>query len=116
MFEGVGCFEHEYDIKLKPNAQPVAHPPRKVPQAIRNRLREKLNELVKRRIIEEVKANEFSSWVSHLVTVEKKNKERSLRLCIDPQELNRHIADEHAYIPTFDDLSSKLANMKYFSV
>lgn len=114
LFKGLGTFEHEYDIKLKKDAKPVAHAPRRVPHSIKERLRLKLNDMMKNGIIE--KANGFSPWVNFLVTVEKKDKAKSLRVCIDPKELNMNIEDEHAYIPTFDDLSSKLHNMKYFSV
>lgn len=44
---------------------------------------------------------------SSLVTVEKKDKEKSLRLCIDPSELNNSISNGHAHIPTYDDLDLK---------
>lgn len=93
LFKGVGCFETEYKIQLKEDAQPIAYAPRRVPHAIKNKLKEKLDELVKRKIIE--KANGYNEWVNHLVTVEKKDKEKSLRLCLDPQKLNSCIADEH---------------------
>lgn len=116
LFTGLGCFEREYEIKLKKDAQAVAHPPRRVPQAIMRKLKAKLDDLVKNRVIRKMETDEYSEWVHYLHTVEKKDAERSLRICVDPQELNANIADEHTYIPTFDDLSSKLANIKYFSV
>ncbi|XP_055311607.1 uncharacterized protein K02A2.6-like [Sitodiplosis mosellana] len=74
----------------------------------------KLDELVANKIIE--KATGYCEWVNHLVTVEKKDAEKSLRLCIDPGELNKSIFDEHAFIPTFEDVSSQLNGMKYFTV
>lgn len=114
MFKGLGCFETEYKINLKENARPIAHAPRRVPHAIISKLKNKLDELVANKIIE--KANGYNEWVSHLVTVEKKDKEKSLRLCIDPCELNQNILNEHAYIPTFDDIASKLNGMQYFTV
>lgn len=116
LFSGLGCFEREYEIKLKKDAQPVAHPPRRVPQAIMKKLRAKLDDLVTNKVLRKMETDEYSEWVHYLHTVEKKDIERSLRICVDPQELNANIADEHTYIPTFDDLSSKLANIKYFSV
>lgn len=67
---------------------------------------------MKDRVIE--KADQCSEWVNHLVTAEKKDGE--LRLCIDPQKLNECISDEHSYIMTFEEVSSKLNEMKYFSV
>ena len=40
----------------------------------------------------------------------------SLRICLDPKELNRSIRREHYSLPTVDDISAKLAKAKYFSV
>lgn len=77
-------------------------------------MKKKLDELESNRIIE--KATGYCEWVNHLVTVEKKDAEKSLRLCIDPSELNKSIFNEHAFIPTFEDVSSRLNGMKYFSV
>lgn len=114
LFKGLGTFEHEYDIKLKEDAKPVAHAPRRVAHSIKKKLKEKLDDMEKNGIIE--KASGYSPWVNYLVTTEKKDKEKSLRICIDPQELNMNIENEHAYIPTFDDLASKLHGMKHFSV
>lgn len=51
-FTGPGCFEKEYDMKLKPNAQPVAHAPRRVSHALLNRLKHKLYEIIQSGIIE----------------------------------------------------------------
>lgn len=114
LFTGLGCFDKEYDIKLKADAKPIAHAARRVPQALKNKLKKKLDELVKNKIIEKV--DDYSEWVQYLSVVEKKDVDKSLRLCIDPQELNENMADEHTQTPTFDEVSSKLANMKYFSV
>lgn len=114
LFKGLGCFEKEYTMKLKPNAQPVAHAARRVPHAIMNRLKSKLDEMVKSKIIEKV--NDCSEWVNHLVTVEKKDLEKSLRCCLDPSELNDSLVDEQTYMLTYNDIASKLSQMKYFSV
>lgn len=85
-----------------------------MPLSVKNRLKQKLDELVEQNIIEKVTG--FCEWVNHLVTIEKKDKEKSLRLCIDPQELNSNILNEHSYVPSFDDVASQLSGMKYFSV
>lgn len=55
-----------------------------------------------------------AEWVSNLVMVEKPN--QSLRICIDPQELNLVIKSDNYLIPTMDDLTAKLANKKLFAV
>ena len=45
--------------------------------------------------------------------VEKKN--GTLRLCLDPRDLNKAIKREHYKIPTAQEISSKLAGKKVFS-
>lgn len=89
LFRGLGCFEDEYKIKVKENAKLVAHAPRRIPLAIKDRLKKKLNELVANKIIERVRG--YAEWVSHIVTVEKRDKEESLRICMDPKELNENL-------------------------
>lgn len=114
LFKGTGCFEKEYDILLKENAKPIARAPRRVPHAIKDKLKKKLDELCARKIIE--KADGFNEWVHFLVTVEKKDAKKSLRICLDPKELNDSLCDEQAYMLTYEDVSSRLNDMKYFSV
>lgn len=58
--------------------------------------------------------NEPTEWVNRLVNVEKKN--GSMRLCLDPRDLNENIIREYCVIPTLSDLSSKLKNARVFSV
>ena len=49
------------------------------------------------------KVDEPTDWVSNLVVVEKK--EGSLRLCLDPKNLNKAIKREHHAIPTMQDIA-----------
>lgn len=112
LFSGLGTFEEPYSITMKENAIPVARPPRRVPLKLIDKLRNKLNELEERGII--AKVGNGNEWVGHIVTVEKKD--GSLRICLDPQELNKNIVNENFLLPTLDELSTKLRDMKYFSV
>lgn len=43
-------------------------------------------------------------------------KDNSLRVCLDPQDLNRAIKREHVQIPTFEDIASRLGGKKYFTI
>lgn len=112
MFEGLGAFEKPYKIQLKDNAKPIAHAAHRVPLAIRNKLKDKLDELVKKQII--MKTDEFNEWAHNIVVRHKKN--GTLRICLDPGELNNSIIDENFLIPTLDELTAKLKGVKYFSV
>ncbi|XP_030755156.1 uncharacterized protein K02A2.6-like [Sitophilus oryzae] len=99
-------------IKLKKCCQPVAHPARRVPLAIKEELRKTLNELEQKGIIS--KTDSPGDWVSNLVIIEKSN--GSLRLCLNPQDLNKAIQRNFYTIPTIEDISSKLCNKSWFTV
>ena len=60
------------------------------------------------------KVDKPTNWVNSLVIVEKKD--GSLRLCLDPKDLNKVIRREHFQIPTFEDVFSHLGGKKYFAV
>lgn len=59
------------------------------------------------------KVHEPSEWVNSLVLVEKRNK--SLRVCLDPRNLNNAIKRSHYPLPTIENIRSKLIGAKYFS-
>lgn len=46
--------------------------------------------------------------------IEKPNK--TLRLCLDQQELNKSIEREFFEIPSFEEITRKLSGKQYFSV
>lgn len=83
VFEGLGCVEGEYTIKLKANSQPTIQPQKNVPLRLRDKLKATLDDLEKKDII--TKVGEPVNWVSNLVIVEKAN--ITLRLCLDPPDL-----------------------------
>lgn len=85
-----------------------------MPIAVQAKLKIKLQELVRNGIIE--KSVGLNEWVHHMVIAEKKDEQKSIRICLDPYDLNACIVDDQHYIPTFDDVTSKLHGMKYFSV
>ena len=68
-----------------------------------------LNRLVKEGIITEVK--EHTEWINSIVPVMKSN--GSLRLCLDPKDLNKVIERNQWYSRTIDDILPELAKSKY---
>lgn len=112
VFSGTGKCEYFCHIELKDNVTPVVKPPRRIPFAIKDRLKSKLEQLEKDQIISRV--DQPKNWVSNLVVIEKSDE--SLRLCLDPVDLNKAVKREHYIIPTYDDICSKLSNKKFFSV
>lgn len=112
LFQGVGEFKKELQLRIRPGVEPVVRPPRRVPKALLSRLAEKLEALVRHKVI--AKVDHPKSFVSNLVVIEKKN--GSLRICLDPKDLNQVLIRDHHLIPTLEDIVSRLSNKKIFSV
>ena len=85
IFKSVGILPGGPYIRLKEQYKPVQHPSRSVPVAMQSTYRADLNRLVKEGIIAEVK--EHAEWINSIVPVMKSN--GSLRLCLDPKDLNK---------------------------
>jgi len=111
VFTGLGCMEGSYHIELDDTVEPVIHPPRRVPYSLLEKLKEKLQELEEKDVIQKV--DRPTPWVNSLVIVEKRD--GSLRLCLDPRDLNKAIRREHHRIPTAEDIASRLSGKKVFS-
>ena len=60
------------------------------------------------------KVTEPSDWVNSIVVVEKPN--GSLRICLDPQDLNRALKRPYYPMRTLEEVASKLTGAKYFSI
>ena len=71
-----------------------------------------LDRLVKEGIITEV--HEHTEWINSIVPVMKED--GSLRLCLDPKDLNKAIKRNQWYTRTLDDILPELAQSKYFTV
>lgn len=111
VFQGIGKLKAQYSIELEKPNKPVIHAARKVPLALRDRLKAELKRLESLDIIEKVE--EPTEWVHSLVIVEKRD--GSLRLCIDPKELNKYVKREHFQLPTRGEILADVAGAKYFS-
>ena len=97
VFKGVGALPgRPYHIRLKEQYRPVQHPPRSVPVAMQSAYKAELNRLVKEGIITEVK--EHTEWINSIVPVMKSN--GSLRLCLNPKDLNKAIERNQWYSRT----------------
>lgn len=59
------------------------------------------------------KQTEPTDWVNSMVTVVKPNK---IRICMDPQDLNKAIKREHYPVLTVEEVVSSMPNAKIFSV
>ena len=110
VFKGVGIFPGgPYHIRLKEQYRPVQHPPRSVPIAMQTTYKTELERLTKEGIITEVK--EHTEWINSIVPVMKPN--GSLRLCLDPKDLNKAIKRNQWYSRMIDDILPELAKSKF---
>ena len=101
----------ETTLKVEDNASPRALPARNIPIAIKTDVKAEIDRLVERGILEPVTVP--TEWVSQMAIVHKKN--GSLRICIDPQLLNKALVRERYKLPTFDDIIPELNGAKIFT-
>ena len=126
VFQGLGKFPGEpYKLRLKPDAVPAKHRPRKVPVHLQDAFHEEVERLVKIDVLEKV--TEPTEWVNSFVIVEKvidssnahspnHSIKKSIRLCIDPKDLNEALEREPYYSRTIDELISMFAGAKVFTI
>lgn len=107
-----GKLPDKHHITVRRDVCPTIHACRRVPIALLPKVKEKLLAMEKNGII--VKRDEPTAWVNSMLVVEKKD--GSIRLCIDPRDLNKAIMREHYRVPTFDDVLPHLAGKKIFSI
>ena len=112
VFTGMGELAGEYTIHTNPNVAPVVHPPRKLPIALQEAVKSELDAMVEKKVIAPV--TEPTPWVSSMVVVQKKN--NTLRICLDPRDLNRAIMRSHYPLPTIEQVATRLHKAKIFTV
>lgn len=112
IFTGLGRLQGDYQIELEEGCRPVQVRPRKVPLTMKGDLIDEIKTLEERGII--AKVDEPTDWISHIQPVRKPN--GKIRVCIDPQNLNKVIRRNHTVMPTLDDVLPQLNNAKFFSV
>ena len=98
-------------MHLKDGSIPTIYPARRVPEPLKDKLQDELNRMERDGIIEKVM--EPTEWVNSMVMIKKKN--RTVRLCIDPVDLNKCIKHPYYPIPTLEDVTAKLHGAKVFS-
>ena len=103
VFTGLGYLPGEYHIEIASNIRPVQHTPRRVPVPLKTQLKEKIDEIEKEGII--IQETKPTDWISSVVAMPKPGK---LRVCIDPQDLNRAIKRPKYEMPTVDEVLLKL--------
>ena len=111
VFSGFGCLDKPYKIKIDNSVTPVINPPRKIPATLRKRVKKALIDMENSGVIRKV--DEPTDWVSSMVIVEKPNK--TLRICLDPRNLNTAVKRENFQLPTIEEITSRMSGAKVFS-
>lgn len=111
-FEGIGCLERKHTIKINPEIKPVINRARRIPISRVEKVKEELEKMEVNGIIEKV--DQPTEWVNSMVVVEKRD--GSVRICLDPKELNKAVMREHHHIPTLEDISFKFSGMSIFTI
>ena len=96
VFTGLG---HIGNVKIVVDKKvtPVQHSPRLVPVALRKDVKKKIIELQEKGIIK--KAEEPSEWISNMLVLAKPNK---IRICLDPNDLNKAVQRPKFQMPTLE--------------
>ena len=111
VFSGLGCLDKPYKIKIYNSVTLVINPPRKTPATLRKRVKKALIDMGNGGVIR--KDDEPTVWVSSMVIVEKSNK--TLRICLDPRNLNTAVKREHFQLPAIEEITSRMSGAKVFS-
>ena len=101
----------EAKLYVEEDTKPVVLPARKIPIAIQGQVKQELDKLVERGIL--VPVEEPTEWVNQMAVVRKSS--GSLRICLDPQPLNKVLKRERYRLTTFDDVLPNLNQAKLFT-
>lgn len=114
LFKGLGRLPGTCSLELDMSVKPHIARRRRFAQSVLPRLKQALLAMEKLEVIEKV--SRPTEWVSNILVVEKNNRKRDLRICLDPKELNKAIKIPKFEIPRTDELISQLTNKKVFTV
>ncbi|UYV72938.1 hypothetical protein LAZ67_10001233, partial [Cordylochernes scorpioides] len=100
----------EYKIFVDTSVPPVQQKLRRLPPVLLDEVHKEIQRLVKMDIIEPIVT---SKWISPIVV--SKNKDGSIRLCVDLREPNKAVILDAYPIPLIEDILSSLHGCKVFT-
>ena len=116
LFSEIGHFRcSPVHITMRQNATSVQKPPRRVPIAMKDKFKQELDAMGSQGIISKYDGHDISpEWLNSCVIVKKPN--CSLRICLDPTNLNKDIIRPVCNSQTMDDVVHRLQGAKFFTV
>ena len=114
--KGISTFPGKpYHINTDPSIPPKWLPCQPVPVHQQDEFKKQLNDMLDTGVIIEV--HEATPWINSFVIAETvKDRNKKLRICLDPEPLNKAIMHQPYITCTPDDVYHKLANAKYITV
>ncbi|XP_013395965.1 uncharacterized protein LOC106163040 [Lingula anatina] len=109
----LGQLPVKYKITVDSQVTPVVRPVRKLPVAVKDKVKQELRRMESQGII--AKVTKPTDWVSAMVVTTKKNTD-TIRICIDPGDLNKAIKRPRYPMRTVDEIISDMPNAHYFTV
>lgn len=114
-FEGIGKLrDYEVALHVDPACKSVAEPPRRIPYHLKERVDEVISEMLVNDVIEEHPCGEVAPWASNIVIAPKDD--GGIRVTLDAKNLNKAIPASSFPIPRQEDIKTKLAGKKAFSM
>ena len=111
VFEGdVGTLQGEQRLEVDSTVTPTVCPYRRVPFSVKPTLKKELERLTDLNVL--IPVDEPTDWVSNLVVATKPSGD--LRICHDPQQLNKALKREQYPLPVIDDVLPDLSKAKVF--
>ena len=114
VFEGLGKLPGKVKIHLQDNYRAVQCPPRKVPIALKQQIIERILQLERQRIIQRVKHDTPTPFISQMLVVAREGKKP--RITLDPYHLNQATKRCHFRMPTLTDILPELTRARFFTV
>ncbi len=113
IFDGLGDLPGgKYHLQLKKDAVPVQHAPRQVPEKKKSAYKAELDRLIREQVI--VKEDSHTQWVKSVVPAVKAD--GTIRLCLDPKDLNHNLERNPYYMKTVEELQGELKGSKIYTV
>ena len=112
VFERVGTLPDILHLEIDNSVPPVQLPVRRIPLAVRDKLKHEIDRLVELKVITPVDSP--TDWITATVVTIKED--GSIRLCIDPKQLNKALKRNHYPLLTIDDILPDLPGACCFSV
>ena len=116
LFTGIGHFKcNPVKIEMKLDAEPVRKAPRRVPLALKDKFTKEIQSIMDCGILTKLTPGmPTPEWLNSFVIVKKPN--GSLRVCLDPTDLNKSIIRPVCNMRTLEEIIDLLKGSLYFAV